>query len=102
MIKNVQLCNSLSKVNVPHSQNYYMKNIYKAGEFHFRTAMPYHIIHNNTTLNVYMMLKKKKLSSILNKAQYFPKYPRNLWLLTPKLCEKEEMLAGGDVQHKSK
>lgn len=50
----------LSKVSVPHSQNYYMKNIYKAGEFHFRTAMPYHIIHNNTTLNVYMMLKKKK------------------------------------------
>lgn len=49
----------LSKVSVLHSQNYYMKNIYKAGEFHFRTAMPYHIIHNNTTLNVYMMLKKK-------------------------------------------
>lgn len=60
MIKNVQLCNSLSKVSVPHSQNYYMKNIYKAGEFHFRTAMPYHIIHNNTTLNVYMMLKKRR------------------------------------------
>lgn len=59
MIKNAQLCNSLSKVSVPLSQNYYMKNIYKAGEFHFRTAMPYHIIHNNTTLNVYMMLKKK-------------------------------------------
>lgn len=50
MIKN-------AKVSVPLSQNYYMKNIYKAGEFHFRTAMPYHIIHN-TTLNVYMMLKK--------------------------------------------
>lgn len=53
----------LSKVSVPHSQNYYMKNIYKAGEFHFRTAMPYHIIHNNTTLNVYMMFKKKKKKS---------------------------------------
>lgn len=84
MIKNAQLCNSLSKVSVPLSQNYYMKNIYKAGEFHFRTAMPYHIIHNNTTLNVYMMLKKK-LSSILNKAQYLAKYPRNLWLLKVEL-----------------
>lgn len=62
MIKNAQLCNSLSKVSVLHSQNYYMKNIYKAGEFHFRTAMLYHIIHNNTTLNVYMMLKKRKKS----------------------------------------
>lgn len=71
MIKNVQICNSLSKVSVPHSQNYYMINIYKAGEFHFRTAMPYHIIHNNKTLNVYMMLKKKSYHPSLTKHNTF-------------------------------
>lgn len=82
MIKNVQLCNSLSKVSVPHSQNYYMKNIYKAGEFHFRTAMPYHIIHNNTTLNVYMMLKKRSHHPSLTKHNTFQNIQKSVALDT--------------------